>query len=390
MREVRARAPGKIILAGEHAVVHGATAIAASIDLYTEARVSLRPPGQEDDLLELHLKDMGFNLSWPCSRLQEVFGDWSIDSASPNPCSSEKLDLILSLVAEKNIPPENSQLSSGLCAFLFLYTSILGYKPGKAVITSQLPMGAGLGSSASFCVALSGALIALSEEHFLKTKDKKDGFSFDKTDLEFVSKWAFEGERIIHGKPSGIDNTVITFGNMIKFKKELTKTNTMIPLTSTTPLKMLITDTRVGRNTKSLVASVSERALRHSDAMSSVFDAINSISDELALLVESSAENDEAISKKEEKLMELMQMNQGLLQCIGVSHESIETVVTTTMKAKLISKLTGAGGGGCVLTFVPTLLSATVTEKIISELEQCGFRCFMVEVGGPGVQVLPC
>lgn len=89
------------------------------------------------------------------------------------------------------------------------------FKPGKAVVTSQLPMGSGLGSSASFCVALSSALIALSEEHFLKSKEKKNGSSFEKTDLELVSMWAFEGERIIHGKPSGIDNTVSTFGTAL-------------------------------------------------------------------------------------------------------------------------------------------------------------------------------
>jgi mevalonate kinase len=388
--EVKGRAPGKIILAGEHAVVHGASAIAASIDLYTEVHIALRPSGQEGDLLEIDLKDMRLNLSWPCSQLKEVLGDCSGDGTLPRLCTSEKLDLLSGFVAEKKLPQENIQLSSGLCAFLFLYTSILGFKPGKAVVTSELPMGSGLGSSASFCVALSGALIALSEKLFLNGKEKKDGFSFEKIDLELVSKWAFEGERIIHGKPSGIDNTVSTFGNMIKFKKEVTKANSITPVNSTTPLKMLITDTRVGRNTKSLVSSVSERVLRHPHAMSSVFDAINSISDELALLVESPAADQAAISEKEEKLMELMQMNQGLLQCIGVSHESIETVVRTTMKTKLVSKLTGAGGGGCVLTFVPTLLSATVTQNIISQLEECGFQCFTVEVGGPGLQVFSC
>ncbi|XP_078153595.1 mevalonate kinase [Carex rostrata] len=381
--EVKGRAPGKIILAGEHAVVHGAAAIAASIDLYTEVHLALRPSGQEDDLLEIDLKDMKLNLSWPCSQLKGVLGDCSGDGTLLRLCTSEKLELLSGLVSEKKLPQENIQLSSGLCAFLFLYTSILGFKPGKAVVTSELPMGAGLGSSASFCVALSGALIALSEKLFLNDKEKK-------IDLELVSKWAYEGERIIHGKPSGIDNTVSTFGNMIKFKKEVTKENSIMPVNSTTPLKMLITDTRVGRNTKSLVASVSERVLRHPHAMTSIFDAINSISDELALLVESPAADQAAISEKEEKLMELMQMNQGLLQCIGVSHESIETVVRTTMKAKLVSKLTGAGGGGCVLTFVPALLSAAVTENIISQIEECGFRCFTVEVGGPGVQVFSC
>jgi mevalonate kinase len=142
---------------------------------------------------------------------------------------------------------------------------------------------------------------------------------------------------------------------MIKFKKE-TKTNSMTPLISAAPLKMLITDTRVGRNTKSLVSSVSERALRHPQTMSFIFNAINSISDDLALLVESPAADEAATSVKEEKLTELMQINQGLLESIGVSHESIETVVGTTRKVNLVSKLTGAGGGGCVLTFVPTCI----------------------------------
>lgn len=83
--------------------------------------------GQEDDVLELHLEDMGLNLSWQCSKLKEVLGDCSVDGTLPRLCTSEKLDLLSGLVAEKNIPQENIQLTSGLYAFLFLYTSILGY-----------------------------------------------------------------------------------------------------------------------------------------------------------------------------------------------------------------------------------------------------------------------
>ena len=138
---------------------------------------------------------------------------------------------------------------------------------------------------------------------------------------------------------------------MIKFKSgELTRIKTNMPL------KMLITNTKVGRNTKALVAGVSERTARHPTAMAAVFNAVDSISNEMATIIQSPVSDDLAITEKEEKLEELMEMNQGLLQCMGVSHASIETVLRTTLKFKLSSKLTGAGGGGCVLTLLPTCI----------------------------------
>jgi len=150
-------------------------------------------------------------------------------------------------------------------------------------------------------------------------------------------------------------------GSMIKFKKgELTN------LKSRNPVKMLITDTRVGRNTKALLAGVSERASRHPDAMASVFNAVNSISEELSSVVELAAEDEIAITSREDKLAELMEMNQGLLQCMGVSHSSIETVLRTTLKYSLVSKLTGAGGGGCVLTLIPTRILLISPDCIFS------------------------
>lgn len=130
----------------------------------------------------------------------------------------------------------------------------------------------------------------------------------------------------------------------------------MTCIKSNMPLKMLITNTKVGRNTKALVAGVSERSMRHPDAMSSVFNAVDSISKELSTIIESPTPDDLSITEKEERLEELMEMNQGLLQCMGVSHSSIETVLRTTLKFKLASKLTGAGGGGCVLTLLPTCI----------------------------------
>lgn len=379
--EVRARAPGKIIVAGEHAVVHGSTAVAASIDLCTY--VSFSSDSESNDELTLSLKDMGLEFSWPVGRIKETMGELAASPypSSPTSCSPEAMKLIAPLIEELNIPEAKITIAAGVSAFLWLYTSIQGYKPGKVVVNSELPLGAGLGSSAAFCVSLSAALLALSDS--VNVDQSHQGWLlFGENDLDLVNKWAFVGEKIIHGKPSGIDNTVSTYGNMIKFRGgDLTR------LTSSMPLKMLITNTQVGRNTKALVAGVSERTIRHPDAMTAVFKAVDSISNEVASVIQSPAHDHIAITQKEDKLQELMEMNQGLLQCMGVSHASIEAVLRTTLKYKLTTKLTGAGGGGCVLTLLPTLLSGKVVDKVIAELEACGFQCLIAGIGGKGLEI---
>ncbi|CAN7023952.1 unnamed protein product [Brassica oleracea var. botrytis] len=376
--EVKARAPGKIILAGEHAVVHGSTAVAAAIDLYTYVtlRLPLQSAAENNDRLTLQLKDLSLEFSWSVSRLKEVIPCDS-NTSSPASCSGDTLKSIAVLVEEQNIPEEKIWLSSGISTFLWLYTSIRGFSPATVIITTELPYGSGLGSSAAFCVALTSALIASS----ILDKTHREGWSsLDETNLELLNKWAFEGEKIIHGKPSGIDNTVSAYGNMIKFcSGEITR------LQSNMPLRMLITNTKVGRNTKALVSGVSERTVRHPDAMKSVFNAVDSISKELAAIIQSKDQN--SVTEKEESIKELMEINQSLLQSMGVSHSSIDTVIRTTLKHKLTSKLTGAGGGGCVLTLLPTVVSGTVVDKVVEELESSGFQCFTASIGGNGAEI---
>ncbi|XVF41948.1 hypothetical protein PTKIN_Ptkin01aG0321600 [Pterospermum kingtungense] len=345
--EVKARAPGKIILAGEHAVVHGYTAVASSINLYTVA--SLRLCSEDEDKIRLHLKDVGLDFSWPVERIKEVLSHLGAPfSSTPTSCSLEIVKSIATLVEEQSFPETKVGLASGVYAFLWLYTSILGFKPATVVVTSELPVGAGLGSSAAYCVTLSAALLAFSDSVKLDIS-QKGWLTFKEADIELLNKWAFEGEKIIHGKPSGVDNSVSTFGNMIKFKS-----GNMTRINSNMPLRMLITNTKVGRDTKALVANVSARKSRHPDAMCSVLNAIESISDEWSTIIQSHPLDDLSLAANEERLRELMEMNQGLLLAMGVSHASIETILQTTMKYKLASKLTGAGGGGCVLTLLPT------------------------------------
>ena len=177
-----------------------------------------------------------------------------------------------------------------------------------------------------------------------------------------------------------VTKCLLLSGNIISFKS-----GNLTHMKANVSLKMLITNTKVGRNTKALVAGVSERMLRHPDAMAFVFSAVDSISKELTAIMQSPTPDDLSVTEKEEKIEELMEMNQGLVQSMGVSHATIETVLRTTLKYKLASKLTGAGGGGCVLTLLPTCILFTYylvfppcASKIFHYNSGFIFSCFLV------------
>ena len=103
-------------------------------------------------------------------------------------------------------------------------------------MTSQLPMGAGLGSSAAFAVSFAGAMLSATGKlmstikpnsstqeipELLKTKlpvvnctaQSLTSFSdWSNDDLDLINKWSFTVEQIIHGTPSGIDNSISCHG----------------------------------------------------------------------------------------------------------------------------------------------------------------------------------
>lgn len=79
---------------------------------------------------------------------------------------------------------------------------------------SELPIGAGLGSSASYSVCLATSLLQLAG-HVTQTSDQSNARTLSHDDLELINKWAFLSEKIIHGNPSGVDNSVATFGELI-------------------------------------------------------------------------------------------------------------------------------------------------------------------------------
>ncbi|MCO5556984.1 hypothetical protein L7F22_010539 [Adiantum nelumboides] len=386
--EVEARAPGKLILAGEHAVVHGYAAVAAALGLFTRCHIrrSLSPVHG----VCLQLLDLKLTLQWSLQEMDSLVKLVHSDVAMANPNSLDVIARLKNLLDNKSLPEAKIGIASGVMAFLFLYSAILGVIPSTVTVSADLPMGAGLGSSASFCVSLVAALLAMAkmlasdahESHAYASNNGVDPLKIDEMGLDLVNKWAFKGETIIHGRPSGIDNTVSTFGYVVKVKD-----GHLVRLQDSIPLKILLTNTKVGRNTKALVAGVGERAQRHLKAMTAIFEATEALVEEFVATLQSVSQWEDSKSDQEAKVEELVGINQGLLQSMGVSHPTIDLICRTTAKYQLQSKLTGAGGGGCVLTIIPDQLTKKTLDKVKADLQEQGFECFEAAIGVPGVHL---
>ena len=110
-------------------------------------------------------------------------------------------------------------LQHAATSFLYLYL-VLGSKHSPSAIytlRSTIPIGAGLGSSASIAVCLSAALLLQNGQLTMPFK----GMMRHETQLQLkrINNWAFVGEMCIHGNPSGVDNTVATGGKAVLFKR---------------------------------------------------------------------------------------------------------------------------------------------------------------------------
>jgi mevalonate kinase len=140
-----------------------------------------------------------------------------------------------------------------------------------------------------------------------------------------------------------------------------------------------------------LVAHVGELLTHLPGVTSHILTAIDGIAAEAKKLLESQ-------DNITERLGQLISINQGLLNSIGVGHEKLDTVARLTKHIGW-TKLTGAGGGGCALTLlkegiIPTRLTTNVDvpaetlQHVEAELKANGFRPFEVELGGKGVGIL--
>lgn len=400
MKEWLISSPGKVILFGEHAVVHGVTAIAASVDLRCYGLTSPR----QDRRLSVHFHDIGnFYYEWDINNLP-----WGA-VASPPTVGEHPGDLDQQLVdallqgplSKISDAQRNARVAS--LAFLYLYMSLNKSEERPAFNFSAratLPVGAGLGSSASFSVCAATAVLLLhrhvSIPELPAPTDPTIGHihvshqgrrALPSAFAEEVNRWAFLSEKILHGNPSGVDNSVAVFGGALAYTRPgFARKSGMEAIQGFKSLRFLLTNSKVPRDTKKLVAGVGEKKANEPELVNSILDAIQSITDEARRALADPEMPRELLLQA---LSALINENHGHLVTLGVSHPSLEAIRSRTAEPYgLSTKLTGAGGGGCAVTLLPDDLKPEDLQRLVDDLIRENFEPYITSVGGSGLGIL--
>lgn len=238
-----------------------------------------------------------------------------------------------------DLPPNHA--ISRLFALLARELGIQRYPALRLQVTSTIPIAAGLGSGAAVSVAILRALSA---------------FLGHPLPNERISALAFEQEKLFHGTPSGIDNTVITYAQPIFFVKG----QPFALLAVGAPFTLVISDTGIRSPTAAAVSGVRERWQRDSATYEHLFDQAAEIAHQARRCIESG---------DIQALGPLLDANHQLLQQIGVSHPQLDHLVETARQAGAWgAKLSGGGQGGNMIA----LVDLAGAESVAAALGQAG------------------
>ncbi|NDJ53246.1 MAG: mevalonate kinase [Chloroflexi bacterium] len=290
-----ASAPAKIILFGEHAVVYGQPALAAPVfGLQATAEVK---EGTDHYGVVIHATDINSH--------------FSLALAARN-----ALARTAQLVLEKlEIPEPDLDIT----------------------VTAEIPLASGLGSGAAVSAALAKAM----STHLGQPLPPAE-----------LSDLVFEVEKMHHGTPSGIDNTVVCYGEPVLFVKGRTPQRFEVGA----PLHFVVGDTGVKSPTRNTVGDVRRGWEGHRRQYESWFRAIGKLARE--------AHRSIRLGRTEE-IGQLMNANQALLQSLDVSSVELETLINAAREAGALgAKLSGGGRGGNMVALVDSDREAAVCEAL--------------------------
>ncbi|MDX1520270.1 MAG: mevalonate kinase [Anaerolineae bacterium] len=299
MKNSRASAPGKIILFGEHAVVYGRPAIAVPVnDVQAVATLTEAEPGA------------GFRLIAP-----DLGRDEQLPDVSPDDPLGTMIGLTLDYLERPEIP--------------------------DAILTvrSTIPLGRGLGSGAAVSTAIARAI----GQYFGRSLPPA-----------VVSALVYDVEKLYHGTPSGIDNTVVAFNQPVYFIKG----RPIRRLRVAQPLTLVIADTGVVAPTHKVVGDLRRRWQADPAGHERFFDAIGGVVEKGRALIETPAAGIAELGA-------LMNENQTILRTIGVSSPELDDLVEAARRAGAMgAKLSGAGWGGNMIALATTQNAPAIAEAL--------------------------
>jgi mevalonate kinase len=327
--KVLASAPGKVTLFGEHAVVYGYPALVVAI----ERRVYAFAESREDNVIKISAKDLrvpGIVISYIGSEvvLETDYG------------------MVLPAIAYINKAIE-------------LTSKYLGSRKGVNIeIKSEMPVGAGLGTSAAVAISTIAAYAVA------------NGHSLDK---EEIARIGWEVEKEVQGIASPMDTSITSLGGYLRIKYGKS-TVERARLNVGTELPLIIGYVEREAKTKDMVAMVRERLERYPDIYSDIMKLIGQ--------VVSRAEGS-LLSGDLSELGFLMNLNHSLLDALGVSTRRLNELVNVARDSGAYgAKLTGAGGGGCVIALVPEK-----GEVVETAMRLHGSMVMRTKLGAEGVRI---
>jgi mevalonate kinase len=298
---VRGTAHGKVILFGEHAVVYGVPALAVGID--RGAWAEIQDPGASP-VSVLHVRGWDVTLT--------------DDATDESPALARAFRDVLAATRE-------GQRAAGQAPVGIV----------RVEAEADLPPGGGLGCSAALGVAVARALDQTASAEAIAGR---------------VNAW----ERVFHGNPSGIDAAVASLGGCVLFTRSAVGDMPHVPHAASAPtvervrvpvaLQLCIGHSGPASSTKSMVEAVARMRDRRPEMTQKTFDAIHTLVRNARL----------AITDGDLRAVgQLLDLNQMLLSGLFVSTPEIEQMCATARTAGALgAKLTGAGGGGCVVALV--------------------------------------
>lgn len=288
-------APGKVTIFGEHAVVYGRPAIVSSID----KRVYVTAERRNDNYIRILAQDLSYR------GLLIKIGD-KIEIEANN----KVLEPLKYIVKAIEVASEYINEKSGI----------------DISISSEMPIGAGLGTSAAVSVAtLAAYSYVLGHE----------------LSLNEIAKLGHVVELTVQGIASPMDTTISTFGGLIYLVPNVG----FEKLSFNSEVDFILGYVKREESTAKMVKKVRELKERNEKVIEMIMSSIGIIAEEGKL----------AILKGDlERLGLLMNINHGLLESLGVSTKLINDMVYASRNAGAIgAKLTGAGGGGCIIALCP-------------------------------------